>query len=189
MKPNRWMSVLVATIGILAAAAGLFGYTLKDSVIVGLFGKPPESQWDSYSRQLAELSVKLAELENQTQAIQATTKELPAETAAKVAALEKSVDSLSTQTIGLRQAINPTNPEEILTIARLGDQISSISAQQRELSSTVDKQLSVLRQDMQSNLTWMTTFQIGIFTTILPLFFSFVSGGFRSSRNTSREER
>ena len=64
---------------------------------------------------------------------------LKAESAGSELPLQVQVDALTERTLGLRQAINPDNPEEILTIARLGDQIGKLQDQLGELDRKIEK--------------------------------------------------
>ena len=54
--------------------------------------------------------------------------------------LVREIDSLKAMTLGLRQSINPKNPEEILTIARLKDQIASINDKMEQMTSNLSVQ-------------------------------------------------
>jgi vacuolar-type H+-ATPase subunit I/STV1 len=60
--------------------------------------------------------------------------------------LERELTELRANTEGLRQAINPENPEEILTIARLGDRIERLSGDLRLLK---DQQMATFIKEQE----------------------------------------
>jgi hypothetical protein len=57
----------------------------------------------------------------------------------KISNIEKEIETLKSMTIGLRQAISPGNPEEILTIARLEDRIISLEDSYSNLGSQIQE--------------------------------------------------
>ena len=74
----------------------------------------------------------------------------------KLVKLEKSIEEIKETTLGLRQAVNPMKPNEILTIARLSDKLLSVSEEYKLLKETIAKEqenfrISVLRELDASN--------------------------------------
>ena len=76
-----------------------------------------------------------------------------------IADLNKKIEETDRKTLALRQAINPTKPDEVLTIARLTDAISSIEKETKALREQNKRELedfkaSVLRElDASSKAT------------------------------------
>ncbi|HJP18099.1 MAG: hypothetical protein CMD96_06315 [Gammaproteobacteria bacterium] len=66
----------------------------------------------------------------------------------KFSKLESKITAIEQQTIGLRQAINPSKPEEILTIARLTDEVNLI----RKDISNLDNKLSNQQKGFQESV-------------------------------------
>ena len=66
----------------------------------------------------------------------------------KLASLNKRIDEVDSKTLALRQAINPINPNEIITIARLTDEVKSI----RSDFSKVQKQIEGKQQSFESSV-------------------------------------
>lgn len=188
---KRWEIVgsLVSAIGAAVAISMLFPQVMSSigansSISLNSSGTPPRKV-TSFEKRVSELIDTVDDLQARTEALIEANKRLPAESASKIADLESEVSALSDQTLGLRQAINPSAPEEILTIARLGDQLDQVSRQQLEISNQVEKQLITLKDDMQSEIDRMSAFQLAILAVILPLVFSFIASHWWGSRNKS----
>ncbi|OOE79802.1 hypothetical protein BZG72_13535 [Salinivibrio sp. PR6] len=84
---------------------------------------------------------------------------------AKLSALEERIEEVDARNIGIRQSINPMNPDEILKISRLKDEIERISRAQiqlqesltnerKRIKSNVAKEIDVLKStlDFYGNL-------------------------------------
>lgn len=74
----------------------------------------------------------------------------------QIESLQKQTSRTAKQTLGLRQSINPENPEEILTIARLGDQIEALQDdfeefETRTVTRATEFHQSVVREIEASN--------------------------------------
>ena len=72
----------------------------------------------------------------------------PLVAAEKLVAMEKKIEAVHNQTLALRQAINPTKPEEVLTIARLTDEVKDV----REDLSIFRKQMNNQQQSFQTSV-------------------------------------
>ncbi|MCG6231758.1 hypothetical protein [Vibrio furnissii] len=97
--------------------------------------------------------------------------------------LDAKIDRVSEQTLGLRQAINPTKPDEILKIARLTDEVSSLKNELEDLESKLSSQQkafqeSILRELKSSNDS--TTFMLVL---LLPLIINFMYTVWRDIKN------
>ena len=97
--------------------------------------------------------------------------------------LEDSLSVIANQSEGLRQAINPIHPEEVLTIARLGDRLSQMAINIRDFEHRIQKQqeafqLSIIHDmDRNNNLT------ILMIVALIPLFLQFISNFRRDTKN------
>jgi hypothetical protein len=94
--------------------------------------------------------------------------------AEKFASIEKRIDEVDSKTLGLRQAINPIKPDEVLTIARLTDEVKSIRKDFKDLQSQIRVQQqsfesSILREFKSSNDS--TTL---ILVVLVPLILNFL---------------
>ena len=72
----------------------------------------------------------------------------PVAVAEKLAAMQARIEMIQNRTLALRQAINPTKPDEILTIARLTDEIKDVRG---DLTS-FRKQLEEQQRSFQSSI-------------------------------------
>ena len=85
------------------------------------------------------------------------------------AELNSKMNKLSEQTLGIRQAISPLKPDEVLTIARLREAIDLVNKNQSRLESDLNQKMedfksSVLREigSMSKTFTWL-------FVVLIPL--------------------
>lgn len=104
--------------------------------------------------------------------------------------LDRKITSVSEQTLAVRQAINPLKPDEVLTIARLTDEVKAIdkdfenlkqelSAQQKDFQESVVREIKV-----SSDSTGL------ILVVLIPLVLNFlytVWKDFRKGREADKE--
>jgi hypothetical protein len=98
------------------------------------------------------------------------------------------IDELSNDSLALRQAINPVKPEEILTIARLTDEVKSIRSDFTDLEKSIFEKHrefsgSILRELKSSNDATNL-----ILIVLLPLILNFLYTVWRDLRSERKEE-
>lgn len=92
----------------------------------------------------------------------------------KLEEIDSRLSTVEEQTKGLRQAINPLNPEEILTIARLNDALNAVHEKQLNLTETTEDKFdnfkaSVIRElDASSkSINWLFLVLIPVVMNLL----------------------
>ena len=83
--------------------------------------------------------------------------------------LRTEVNDLKHMTLGLRQAINPENPEEILTIARLSDQVKTTKERFDRLEHDLDKKYGEFVAIVTRELDRVGNSTILIVVALIPL--------------------
>ena len=145
MDKARWVATFGALISIIAGTLAFYvQFVDRQSAIQAERIATTEQELEDLSKRLtSELLPRLrAEIAAQGKS---TT---PIVAAEKLAAMEKRIEAVDNRTYALRQAINPTKPDEILTIARLTDEVKDI----REDFVSFQKQLEARHQSFQSSI-------------------------------------
>ncbi len=86
-----------------------------------------------------------------------------------LAGLRTQVDQINEQTIGLRQALNPMKPEEVLTIARLTDIISNLNSRIDQVEKEMDEKHRIFRESVIRELEASNKATTWLFVVIIPL--------------------
>lgn len=97
--------------------------------------------------------------------------------------LEDSLSIIATQSEGLRQAINPIHPEEVLTIARLGDRLSQMTSDIKDFEERTQKQQEMFRQSINRDVNRIDNLTILMIVALVPVFFQFISNFWRDTKN------
>lgn len=98
------------------------------------------------------------------------------------------IDKLSSDSLALRQAINPLKPEEVLTIARLTDEVKSIKSDFTSLEKSISEKHkefsgSILRELKSSNDATNL-----ILVVLFPLILNFLYTVWRDLKTERKEE-
>jgi hypothetical protein len=89
-------------------------------------------------------------------------------------ALEHRINEMEETTLGLRQAMNPMAPDELLTIARLGDEVRSLRADYVKLEEALVQDLGSFQQSVQRELQSANSSANLILVVLVPLAFNFL---------------
>jgi len=96
---------------------------------------------------------------------------------ARLAALEADFEQLQEVQLGLRQALNPVNPEEVLTIARLNDEVKRLSGSlQRSLDDLANDQeefQTAVRREIDASDKTLNLVLVVLVPLVLNLLYSF----------------
>lgn len=88
--------------------------------------------------------------------------------------LEAKINAANEQSLGLRQAINPSKPEEILTIARLTDEIKSLKKEVSSLDSDITSQQKAFQDSVLREIKSSSDSTTLILVVLLPLVLNFL---------------
>ena len=101
---------------------------------------------------------------------------------AKMVHLENKIDELNKLTLGLRQAINLSNPEEILTIARIKDELvllkNNISKDTEYLVERQNRLYNATIREIETSNSTTTLFII----VLIPLIANFIYSVWRNNK-------
>lgn len=99
------------------------------------------------------------------------------EVRAKLTSLETELQQLKDSYLGLRQAIDPLQPEEVLTIARLGDEVARLSEEIDELSNDLAGDQSAfqtaVRRELDASDKTLSVVLVVLIPLVLNLLYSF----------------
>lgn len=106
----------------------------------------------------------------------------------KLKEVESKIEKVEQSTLALRQAVNPLKPEEVLTIARLTDEIVALKKDYTELKNTTRKdqdsfEQSMLREAKSSNQSTML-----ILVVLIPLVLNFLYTVWKDLKETNKEK-
>jgi uncharacterized protein (UPF0335 family) len=142
---KKWVAIVGAVVSIVAGILAIYIQLGSRQGTIRLnLNEGPMTGLEELSKRLKSELIPEISKEILAQANSTT----PIFAAEKLAALENRIEAVDNQTLALRQAINPTKPDEVLTIARLTDEIKDI----REDFSDVRKQLESQQQSFQSSI-------------------------------------
>jgi len=100
--------------------------------------------------------------------------------------IDDKITAVKEQTVGLRQAINPSKPEEILTIARLTDDVKAIRKDLEDLESGLNVQQKNFQDSILRELKSSGDSTTLILVVLIPLVLNFlytVWKDFKSDKN------
>ncbi|EGR1045597.1 hypothetical protein [Vibrio cholerae] len=92
----------------------------------------------------------------------------------KITNLEAKIENINAQTIGLRQAINPTKPDEILTIARLTDEVKFLKTDLDKIEKNMVAQQKAFQDSILRELKSSNDSTTLILVVLLPLVLNFL---------------
>jgi hypothetical protein len=88
--------------------------------------------------------------------------------------LTSRLDRVEESTIGLRQAINPLKPEEVITIARLTDKVSDLREDFEQLNKSVERDFDSFSGSVQRELQASSSSTNLILVVLIPLVLNFL---------------
>jgi len=102
--------------------------------------------------------------------------------------LSEKIIAVENQTIGLRQAINPIKPDEILRIARLKDEVVSLKKNMADLENSITKQQKVFQDSVLREIKSSSDSTTLILVVLLPLVLNFLYTVWKDLRVASKED-
>ncbi len=107
----------------------------------------------------------------------------------KISALNLRISKIEEQTKGLREAINPLNPEEVLTIARLNDGLKNIETKQKSLSIDIEGKFESFKTSVIRELDASSKSINWLFLVLIPLVMNLLYSMWqeRKKKNESKE--
>lgn len=107
----------------------------------------------------------------------------------KIGDLNQRIFKLEEQTKGLRQAINPLNPEEVLTIARLNDGLKNIELKQNTLTKDIESKFDSFKTSVIRELDASSKSINWLFLVLIPLVMNLLYSMWqeRKKKNESKE--
>ena len=88
--------------------------------------------------------------------------------------IEDKIENVKQQTTGLRQAINPTKPEEILTIARLADEVKGMKKDLNDLEQKLSSQQETFQGSILREIKSSSDSTTLILVVLVPLVLNFL---------------
>ncbi|MCI5196711.1 MAG: hypothetical protein D3919_10900 [Candidatus Electrothrix sp. AW5] len=88
--------------------------------------------------------------------------------------IEERIEEVSQQTLALRQAINPLKPEEILTIARLTDQVSLLKNDFEQIEKSLFREMDAFYKSILRELETRNNSTNLILIVLIPLVINFL---------------
>lgn len=92
----------------------------------------------------------------------------------EILSLQNRINQVSDQTLGLRQAINPEDPEEILTIARLTDEFKILKNDIDSIEGALQSQQRVFQESVRREIDASSSSTTLILVVLLPLVLNFL---------------
>ena len=165
MKKNQIFAGIVSTLTVLIMTYAFYVnfYDKKFSEI-----KISESRY-----QIEKMTNELAKLLNEKIAEAPKSVEI-ASLDQKFKNLEDKITAVKEQTVGLREAINPSKPEEILTIARLTDDVKAIRKDLEDLESNIHVQQTNFQDSILRELKSSGDSTTLILVVLIPLVLNFL---------------
>jgi hypothetical protein len=106
----------------------------------------------------------------------------------KVKDLDQRISTVQDQTLGLRQAINPTKPDEVLTIARLTDETKLIKKDLDTFQNTLIAQQKIFQESVLREIGTADRSTNLILIVLVPLVANFLYTVWKDFR-VSKEEK
>jgi hypothetical protein len=92
----------------------------------------------------------------------------------RISSIEGDIRELKTDTIALKQAIDPINPDEILTIARLKDYLKELDKKIETIDERVIKQQKVFQESVLRELKSYNSSIYIILVVLIPIILNFI---------------
>ena len=92
----------------------------------------------------------------------------------KLGRLETRIEEVSDQTLGLRQAINPTKPDEVLKIARITDEINSLKNKLKSAEKNIVEQQKIFQESILREMKASNDSTTLILMVLFPLVMNFL---------------
>lgn len=102
--------------------------------------------------------------------------------------IDDKIAEVKEQTIGLRQAINPLKPEEILTIARLTDDVKTIRKDLEGLESNISAKQKEFKDSILRELKSSGESTILILVVLIPLVLNFLYTVWKDYKSDKNEK-
>ncbi|HCE1777954.1 TPA: hypothetical protein NG563_004716 [Vibrio parahaemolyticus] len=106
----------------------------------------------------------------------------------KLTNLATKIENVSDQTIGLRQAINPTKPDEVLKIARLTDEVKSLRTELTKIEKNVAAQQKAFQDSIIRELKSSNDSTTLILVVLLPLVLNFLYTVWKDFKVSAQEK-
>jgi hypothetical protein len=162
----RWITSLGAVIGLL-----IFAYSFVYSRVYTLRFAESASQLE---KRLKEFTEEQKAMQFQIDGLAHSLSQIPdslkyRDLGTARAELLRRIDQLSESNLAIRQALNPLNPDEVLTIARLKDALESMKKSQDEFAEKIDERLENLRSSVLRELDASSKSANWLFVIVVPL--------------------
>lgn len=118
-----------------------------------------------FSKKLEALEAKLTDSKDK---VEATT------VGAKFKEIEQRIEQVSQQTLALRQAINPIKPDEVLTIARLKDEVSALKIDFEQVEKSLVREMEVFQKSVLREAKASNSATNLILVVLIPLVLNFL---------------
>lgn len=102
--------------------------------------------------------------------------------------LEGKIEKVSQQTLALRQALNPLKPEEVLTIARLTDEVTKLSKGFDNLSQQLSQNQKEFRESVLRELKSSNDSTNLILVVLIPLVLNFLYTIWKDLRSEKKQK-
>ncbi|KAF9658344.1 hypothetical protein HBA12_14240 [Tenacibaculum mesophilum] len=102
--------------------------------------------------------------------------------------IDKRLNIIQEQNTALRQAINPLNPEEVLTIARLNDGIKLLSENHLNTSKNIDEKFTNFKTSVFRELDASSKSINWLFVVIIPIVMNLLYTIWKDSRKSKSEK-
>jgi len=102
--------------------------------------------------------------------------------------LEEKLVKVSDQTLALRQAINPLKPDEVLTIARLTDEVKALKADYSNLEKSMKEKHTEFSNSILRELKSSNDATNLILVVLIPLLLNFLYTIWKDFKTERREE-
>ncbi|EGR0790352.1 hypothetical protein EWS92_22435 [Vibrio vulnificus] len=164
-----FMTITAMTFAIYEQSSSLFGFKFGvDSELVKLRQLQSTFELELLQNQLKEL------VDEKIASVPSSEKTEFVVINQKLTNLEAKIKNVSDQTIGLRQAINPTKPDEILKIARLTDEVRVLRSELTKVEKNVVAQQKAFQDSILRELKSSNDSTTLILVVLLPLVLNFL---------------
>ncbi|MDI5891806.1 hypothetical protein [Halomonas rhizosphaerae] len=180
---SHWFTLSIAIFTILVTLAALY----QQLTSVRLAEYPLE-------RDMFEFDVRTEKLQQQIEKlVQKSVAELPLEASASVVEvrlkkIDERIEAVSDQTLALRQAINPVKPDDILTIARLTDEVKSLRVDFEQLGTTLSAQQQGFQESILRELKSSNDSTRLVLAVLIPLVLNFLYTLWKDLRSEKKEK-
>jgi len=102
--------------------------------------------------------------------------------------IESNIEKHTEITTALRQAINPLNPDEVLTIARLKDGLSDLGKKIAELENNINVRQQYFEDSIKREMASSNNSTTLILVVLIPLVFNFLYTVWKDFRKPAKNE-